>query len=104
MQHAIGSLTDLALKKELQEAGELQEVDQEAKNNDKNDNYNVEKDDQKEKDQGVQESSCSDSDSSDSNGSGGSAISSAAFITPGVKLSIEGPTIIPMVPFGCLVQ
>ncbi|RIB15814.1 hypothetical protein C2G38_2191542 [Gigaspora rosea] len=57
MQHAIGSLTDLALKKELQKAEELQEVeDQEAKNEDKKDDYDVEKDDQKEKDQGVQES------------------------------------------------
>ncbi|CAG8694832.1 6887_t:CDS:2, partial [Dentiscutata heterogama] len=38
--------------------------------------------------------SCSDS----------SAISSTIFIAPGVKLPIEGPTIILIVSFGCLVQ
>ncbi|CAG8797021.1 2029_t:CDS:1, partial [Racocetra persica] len=43
-------------------------------------------------------------DSSDSNGSGSSAISSVTSIVPEVKLSIEGPTIISMVPFGCLVR
>ncbi|CAG8838589.1 10507_t:CDS:1, partial [Gigaspora margarita] len=39
------------------------------------------------------------SDSSD-----GSDISNAALTAPGVKLSIEGPTMIPMVLFGCLVR